>query len=96
MPILYIRFNPHFYEKDGACFDPDLKTRFQALLDVLRTIKNREITLINATGLNLIYFYYDQYTDGVTNSDKLAVFRDCDAINAEFANCLAPCVLLVN
>jgi hypothetical protein len=59
LPIVYIRFNPHFYQRGDTLFDPDLATRHARLLEMLSAIKKRELPLVNPTGLNLVYMYYD-------------------------------------
>jgi hypothetical protein len=96
LPVIYIRFNPHFYTVDGVFFDPDLPTRHQALLDVLAQLESGDIQLVNPTGLNLIYMYYDQVTEqGQQGAEALTVFAECDEVNKEFAACLAPCVTAI-
>ncbi len=52
VPVVYGRFNLHFYEVDGGLFDRPLETRTSPL------------PLKNATGLNVVYMYYPQAADG--------------------------------
>lgn len=65
MPVrmVYIRFNPHFYTKDGVIFDPSLETRYARLLELLENLPDRE-------GLLVIYLYYD------TQDGKLCIFEE--------------------
>ena len=55
VPIIYIRFNPHFYEVDGIFYDPSLSTRHEQLLNVLKRLESQTIELPNVSGLNIFY-----------------------------------------
>jgi hypothetical protein len=55
------------------------------------------IQLVNPTGLNLIYMYYDRVIEqGKQGVEALTVFAECDEVNEEFAACLAPCVAAIH
>jgi len=70
--LVYIRFNPHFYEKDGVYHDLKLDEAHRKLLCVLNELKEGVIHL--KEGVNLIYMYYDCTTqkDGSLQVDVLA------------------------
>ncbi len=79
LPILFIRFNPHHYRKDGKYFDPSLKSSHELMLSTLR-----EITKVKE-GVNLVYINYDS-TNG-----ELDIFKD---IENDYAKIYKDCVLL--
>lgn len=89
VPLVYIRFNPHRYEKAGISFDPPLEERYKTLADVLSRLHQNIINL-NLAGLSLIYLYYS--TDG---NDTLKIFSDPGLENEEFAMALEPCLVEV-
>ena len=60
MAVVYVRFNPHYYEVDGVLFDPPLEARYEQLAQVLESVRMRTLQLRNATGLNVVYLYYPQ------------------------------------
>ncbi len=79
LPILFIRFNPHHYRKDGKYFDPPLKKSHEVMLSTLKSIEHiRE-------GVHLIYINYDS-THG-----ELDIFKD---IENDYAKIYKDCVLL--
>jgi KRAB domain-containing zinc finger protein len=100
--IVWIRFNPHWYTIDGVLHDPPLReTRYVKLLEVLQQLKDG--TLLpqadrnkkSRGGLYLVYMYYDRITTEGTAASALDIFRTCDEQNREFAQALAPQVVLV-
>jgi hypothetical protein len=89
VPVLYIRFNPHYYTADGALYDPPLNERYIKLSEVLDTVKNGTIVLKNPTGLNLLYMFYDTDSAG-----ELVVFnKGCSNTDKEFAMALVDCIV---
>ena len=58
LPLVYIRFNPHFYRKDGVMYDQSLPEAHARILTVLQQLESGEIT-INPNGVSLIYINYD-------------------------------------
>jgi hypothetical protein len=77
VPILYIRFNPHHYFRDGVCFSHDLEDSHATLLETLQSIESVQ------PGVNLVYIHYDR-TDNVLDifnedpeNDYPQLFEDC-------------------
>ena len=58
VPLLYIRFNPHRYTKDGVQYDQSLAEGHARLHKVLLQLANGTIP-INSEGVSLIYVNYD-------------------------------------
>jgi hypothetical protein len=86
VPVVYVRFNPHFYEVDGVLFDPPLETRYAQLEQVLESVRTRTLPLKNATGLNVVYMYYPQ-AGGEPETLQVE-----DEPNAEFTMVVRACV----
>jgi len=80
LPILYIRFNPHFYTRDGVYFSHDLETAHEILLSTLQNITSLK------PRVNLVYIHYDQ-TNG-----ELDIFHEDD--ENDYAKLYKNCVLL--
>jgi hypothetical protein len=102
LPLVYIRFNPHWYTKDGVKYDPDLSTRYKALARLLRRLPSMKLE----PGLHIMYLFYDQCTPtsdahtpawlkGFPLAKSLCVFRECKAINIDGAKLLASRVKYV-
>jgi len=87
VPILYIRFNPHGYWRDGVYFSPKLKDCHQVLWNVLNTLTPNDIK--NKTGVNLVFVHYDQ-TDG-----RVDVFSKAEEEQNDFALLYESCVVKV-
>ena len=87
VPILYIRFNPHFYEVDGKMFDPPLETRYAELARVINRIAAGEFVLRNPTGLNVVYMYYPK-----ENGEMSCLTVDVPEENREFVMVIKDCV----
>ncbi len=68
VPILFLRFNPHFYYIDDKYYDPPLAQSHELLLKTIQEIKKEDII----PGVNLIYMNYDRI-DG-----ELAIFKEND------------------
>ena len=66
IPIVYVRFNPHFYRVDGKFYDLPLDKAHQILLEKINSIQKKDIK----PGMNLMYINYDMQ-DG-----KLCIFED--------------------
>jgi len=66
VPIVYCRFNPHSYWKDGILHSHKLERGHEILWQTIQSIKKEDIH----PGLNLVYVHYDQ-TDG-----KLDIFEN--------------------
>jgi DNA-directed RNA polymerase subunit RPC12/RpoP len=89
VPVLYIRFNPHYYTVGETLYDPPLRERYIKLAKVLDTISDGTIVLKNTTGLNLLYMFYDTDSAG-----ELVVFnKGCSDTDREFAMTLVNCVI---
>jgi len=82
VPILYIRFNPHGYHRDGVYYSHSLAMGHEILLCTLQNITAAELK----RGLNLVYIHYDQ-TDG-----ELDIFKPNEENN--YGEVLKDCVLL--
>ena len=67
VPVLYIRFNPHFYYKDSCLYDRPLATLHEELWKILTTITSSALQ----PGLNLIYVNYNQLTPPADEPDEL-------------------------
>ncbi len=80
LPILYIRFNPHHYFRDGVCFSQPLEVGHKLLLSTIQSIN------IVKSGVNLAYVHYDQ-----TNK-RLDVFSPKEDEN-DFAKLYENCVI---
>ena len=78
VPVVYLRFNPHHYWRDGVCFDRPLHVGHELLWSTLQSLQTVR------TGTNLVYVQYDR-TEG-----RLDVFRQDDN---DFATLFEPCVL---
>jgi len=89
-PFVYIRFNPHFYQKDGKMYDQSLAEGHLRVLKVIKQLETGEIT-INPNGVSLIYINYDCTTvDG-----KLVVDILQDVDNDTYAGLYQNCVVHV-
>jgi hypothetical protein len=77
MPILYIRFNPHSYQRDGVFYSHPLVFGHNILLEKLRNVCKLN------DGLNLIYIHYDESNgnldifDNEKTNDFGVILRDC-------------------
>ena len=83
VPIVYIRFNPHFYKIDNRFFDMPLPQAHEKVWDIMQSITAEDIK----PGMNLIYINYDQ-KDG-----KLCIFED-EEVN-DYAEIFRNCVIKV-
>jgi hypothetical protein len=77
LPLLYIRFNPHHYVRDGVCFSQSLQAGHELLWDTIQSI-----TTVNH-GVNMVFVNYDR-TDGVLDifrpeekNDYVAIYEGC-------------------
>ena len=69
---VFIRFNPHFYTKNGVRFDPSLETRQKALLQLFADLRSGAVPTQD-DGLTLIYLFYDQI------EGRLCFFKNSDS-----------------
>jgi uncharacterized Zn-finger protein len=108
LPIVYVRFNPHYYHVDGVLRDRPLDIVFEELWKVLCGLTRASLT---TTGLHLIYINYDQISvaprrlaksarievNEVKLWRRLDLFAKLDAdpndINSENALLLRDCVI---
>ncbi len=67
--FIFIRFNPHFYHKNGVQFDPSLDMRQSTLLQLFNDLRSGAVPTQDE-GLTLIYLFYDQ-TEG-----RLCLFQN--------------------
>lgn len=77
VPILYIRFNPHAYHRDGVHYSHPLNVGHQVILSTLQKIVNLK------PGLNLVYIHYDR-TNGLLDvlkqdegNDFTQILKEC-------------------
>ena len=69
---VFIRFNPHFYTKNGVQFDPSLETRQKALLQLFADLRSGAVPTQDE-GLTLIYLFYDEI------EGRLCLFKNSDS-----------------
>ena len=88
IPVVYVRFNPHFYRKDGKIFDMPLADAHEKLFGILDKLQRSDLH----SGLNLIYIHYDQVSaaKGSAPWKQLALFQDGDG------ELLRDCVIAVH
>ena len=79
VPILYIRFNPHHYTRDGIYYSHSLKVGHELVLSTLHSIQSVR------PGVNLVYIHYDHI------GSQLNVFNTDDN---DFAKIYEDCILL--
>jgi len=89
-PMVYIRFNPHFYQKDGIMYDQTLSEGHLRVLKVIQQLGSGDIQ-INPTGVSLIYINYDC----TTINGKLVVDLFQDVENDTYAAIYKNCVVHV-
>lgn len=81
LPVLYVRFNPHYYKRNGVHFSQPLDIGHAIMWKTLKSIKPEDLK----PGVNLVYIHYDR-TDGT-----LDIFKDEEN---DFAKIYKDCVLL--
>jgi hypothetical protein len=85
LPILFIRFNPHHFRKNGKYFDPSLKSGHELMLTTLKSIKEVK------PGVNLVYINYD------STYGELDIFKDVDNDYAKiYKDCVYFCRFVQN
>ncbi len=62
LPLVYVRFNPHYRKNRGVYYDTDLKTAHEILLNTIRGLERKDLK--NTHGVNLVYVHYDTTEDG--------------------------------
>ena len=67
-PIIFVRFNAHFFYIDEKYYDPPLTMAHELLLETIMSIKKEDIL----PGVNLVYVNYDRM-DG-----ELCIFKEDD------------------
>ena len=89
IPIVYIRFNPHYYKVGGRLYDPPLHVRYSALKSVLDAVQNRTFPLRHPTGLNVVFLFYDIESPG----SKVPLHLVADNADGDtFASVIVSCV----
>jgi hypothetical protein len=83
VPLLYIRFNPHHYVRDGTHFSQTLAAGHDLLWKTLKSISKRDLI----PGVNLVYINYDR------TGDTLHIFQNPDA--ESYVGLYQPCVLRI-
>lgn len=79
VPLLYLRFNPNFYQRGKTMFDAPLATGHQVLLSTLNSLQATNLK----SGLNLVYIHYDTNAKGdlcifdAEDNDSVTLFREC-------------------
>ncbi len=86
IPILYIRFNPHYFRIAGVHHDLSLAERHRQLERVLNEVRDGT-RLVNG-GLNIWYMFYDRDANG-----RLSLFNKCDT---EWIRILEPLSIAVS
>jgi len=93
VPLIYIRFNPHFYTKGKVMYDHPLEKAHEKLWNIITQLKGPF-----RPGLNLIYVHYDQVKG---NPEKpwtlLKQFTSVEESDVNYQNVelLRDCVLKV-
>jgi hypothetical protein len=82
LPILYIRFNPHYFKVGSTFYDPPLQQSHQKLLQLIEALSHQDV--VNK-GVNLIYMNYDLTEDG-----KLCLFESSS--DNDYVEIYKPCV----
>lgn len=78
-PMVYVRFNPHYYHVDNVLRDRPLVVVFEELWKVLSDLTRD--CIVHKTGINLIYVNYDQFSVGTSASElwrSLELFAKLD------------------
>lgn len=90
VPLVYIRFNPHYFHVGSVLHDPPLSMRYKKLLGFLGDLRAKK-TPVKA-GLNVFYMYYD-----ITESGALQILQpdNIDEANADAARQIARCAHVV-
>ncbi len=77
IPLVLIRFNPHYFKRDGIFHSTNLEVGHKLLLDTLKTMPPLH------EGVNLVYIQYDR-TNGVLDifgedpeNDYVQLFQKC-------------------
>jgi hypothetical protein len=76
VPILYIRYNPNHFTRDGIYYSHPLEFGHKLIMSTLQSIK------ILKSGVNLVYIHYDR-TDGKLDifneeeNDFTKLYKDC-------------------
>jgi len=84
VPLLYIRFNPHYYRKNDVYYDPPLNVSHEKLWELILNLSPEDIK----SGINLIYVNYD------TTNNQLDVFNQKDEVESnDFAKLYQSCVI---
>ena len=83
VPLLYVRFNPHFFYRDAVLHDRPLAESHRLLWKVLQTLKNYKLQ----PGVNLLFIQYD------TCDGELELFSGPESEGNDFAKILRECVL---
>ena len=83
VPIVYVRFNPHFYHNDGKLFDMPLDKVHDLLLNTINSL-----THVPHKGVNLVYVNYD------TRENKLCIFDESD--KDDYCHLFQDCVISKN
>lgn len=81
VPLLYIRFNPHYYRRDGIYYDPKLEVAHEKLWKTILDLQPSDLK----QGVNLVYCNYDETNGNVDVFDK-------DPDN-DYAKLYKPCVI---
>lgn len=93
MPIVFVRFNPHHYTRDGVLFDPSLESRHAALLSLVSS----ELPSPAPAGLSLVYMYYDCTTNPQSELelDCYSAANAADGADVESIDEMRRCIVRV-
>lgn len=83
VPLIYIRFNPHFFRINNKVYDPKLERSHTMLLQCIQMLVKDDVR----PGVNLIYINYDCDAEG-----QLCIFQE---ENNDFCKLFASCVIKV-
>ena len=82
VPIVFVRFNPHFFHIDSKFFDIKLDIAHVQLLETINSLKKTHIK----PGVNLVFVNYDK------TNNVLDIFQDTQ--EGDFATLFKDCVIL--
>jgi hypothetical protein len=86
VPLIYIRFNPHYFTIGNTLFDVSLEKAHEKLWDIVQNLHPP-----TNNGLNLIYVQYDRVNTTSTNTSKweqLLHFTQIDEKDINYENSL--------
>ena len=86
LPLVVIRFNPHFYRMGKKYVDEPLPQAHEKLLQTIQSLTQPDIK----QGVNLIYINYDRHEDG-----ELRIFDEHPDKPNDYAHLYKDCVIKI-